>query len=218
MKERDPSVLLPQLHKELQNQGAPMHVALFVPPDSQYAFLPSSKTSALVAAVHQDLSWQTELRGVWQQCEAAAAAADPAAAEQGLVGKLPPLPEVPGKNWVSWALRDGVGEQLVRSIAVERFVTISQAWCNYNLKKLPLSSLRQLMPVCSCGLFLLCCTGVDHQDLTSSNAAVVSCMADVLSWLQQAAAAQPDIQLQVLVTGSLYLVGDCLAGLQQQPS
>lgn len=113
MKERDPSVLLPQLHKELHNQGAPMHVALFVPPDSQYAFLPSSKTSALVAAVHQDLSWQTELRGVWQQCEAAAAeaAAGPAAAEQCPVGKLPPLPEVSGKNEVSYVIL-GYGRQV----------------------------------------------------------------------------------------------------------
>jgi folylpolyglutamate synthase len=89
MKERDPSVLLPLLHEELQKQGAPMHVALFVPPDSQYAFLPSSKTSALVAAVHQDLSWQQQLREVWQQCEAAAAAT---AAEDS----LPALPGVPG--------------------------------------------------------------------------------------------------------------------------
>lgn len=75
-----------------------------------------------------------------------------------------------------------------------------------------------LMSVFLCGLFLLCCTGVGQQDLTTSNAAVVSCMANVLSWLQQTAAAQQDVQLQVLVTGSLYLVGDCLAGLQQQPS
>jgi folylpolyglutamate synthase/dihydropteroate synthase len=42
-------------------------------------------------------------------------------------------------------------------------------------------------------------------------------MADALGWLQQAAAANPNLQLQVLVSGSLYLVGDCLAGLQQQP-
>jgi hypothetical protein len=95
MKERDPSVLLPQLHKELLQQGAPMQVALFVPPDSQYAFLPSSKTSALVAAVHQDLSWQTQLQGVWAQCEAAAQRQGAAAAAQA-VRLLPPLPEVPG--------------------------------------------------------------------------------------------------------------------------
>lgn len=59
--------------------------------------------------------------------------------------------------------------------------------------------------------------GIGQQDLTASNAAVLSCMADALGWLQQVAAAQPDTQLQVLVTGSLYLVGDCLAGLEQQP-
>jgi hypothetical protein len=99
MKERDPSVLLPLLHEELQQQGAPMHVALFVPPDSQYAFLPSSKTSALVAAVHQDLSWQQQLRDVWQQCETAAAVAAAATAGPAAVAavdSLPALPDVPG--------------------------------------------------------------------------------------------------------------------------
>lgn len=60
--------------------------------------------------------------------------------------------------------------------------------------------------------------GVGQQSLSTSNAAVLSCMADALGWLQQAAAAQPGLQLQVLVTGSLYLVGDCLAGLHQQPA
>jgi hypothetical protein len=99
MKERDPSVLLPQLHSELQRQGCGLHVALFIPPDSQYAFLPSSKTSALVTEAHADLSWQQQLRDVWRQCETAAAAAP--AVQDGSAGKaavevLPPLPNVPG--------------------------------------------------------------------------------------------------------------------------
>jgi hypothetical protein len=100
MKERDPSVLLSQLHSELRRQGTPVHVALFVPPDSQYAFLPSSSKSALVAAAHQDLSWQQQLAGVWRQCDTGAAAAagqqpdgDEAAALRAL---LPPLPVVEG--------------------------------------------------------------------------------------------------------------------------
>jgi len=100
MKERDPSILLPELHRELLRQGAAMHVALFVPPDSQYAFLPSSKTSALVAAVHQDLSWQQQLQQVWQQREAAGSAsstpAATAASDTSAVADLPALPEPPG--------------------------------------------------------------------------------------------------------------------------
>lgn len=63
----------------------------------------------------------------------------------------------------------------------------------------------------------VCPAGIGQQDLTANGAAVLSCMADALGWLQQAAAANPNLQLQVLVSGSLYLVGDCLAGLQQQP-
>lgn len=70
-----------------------------------------------------------------------------------------------------------------------------------------------LCPVC-CPVYV---TGVGSQQLPSDGAAVLRCMADVLDWLQAAAAAQPGIQLQVLVTGSLYLVGDCLAGLHEQP-
>lgn len=99
MKERDPSVLLSELHKELLRQGAAMHVALFVPPDSQYAFLPSSKTSALVAAVHQDLSWQQQLQQVWQQCEAAGNAGS-TPETTAAVADLPALPEPPGVSLI----------------------------------------------------------------------------------------------------------------------
>jgi hypothetical protein len=55
-----------------------------------------------VAAAHQDLSWQQQLRGVWQQCEAALGAQGgstdraPAAAQRAAVEALPPLQEVPG--------------------------------------------------------------------------------------------------------------------------
>jgi hypothetical protein len=96
MKERDPSVLLPQLHAELQRQGCGMHVALFIPPDSQYAFLPSSKTSALVTEAHADLSWQQQLRDVWQQCETAAAGAAPGGAGKAAAAVLVPLPSGSG--------------------------------------------------------------------------------------------------------------------------
>jgi folylpolyglutamate synthase len=100
MKERNPAILLPHLHSELQQHNAAVHLALFVPPDSQYAFLPTSSTQQLVAEAHQDLSWQQQLLGVWQQCqEAAAAAAAAGSSEQQLAAGralLPPLPEVPG--------------------------------------------------------------------------------------------------------------------------
>jgi len=96
MKERDPALLLPELFKELQQRGAVPHLALFVPPDSQYAFLPTSKTQALVEAAHQDLSWQQQLQQVWQRCQGAAgtlAAGVPA----GDRPALPALPQVPGE-------------------------------------------------------------------------------------------------------------------------
>ena len=43
MKERDPAVLLPTLARGLSAKGVHFHHALFVPPDSQYGFLPTSK-------------------------------------------------------------------------------------------------------------------------------------------------------------------------------
>lgn len=152
MKERDPAVLLPHLHSELQQHESAVHLALFVPPDSQYAFLPSSSTQQLVAEAHQDLSWQQQLRGVWQQCQEAAAASSEQQLAEGR-GLLPPLPEV-----------SGLGQQAV-----------------------------------------------------SAGSAVLPSVGTALDWLASAAAARPELQLQVLVTGSLYLVGDCLVGLQQQP-
>jgi folylpolyglutamate synthase len=114
MKERDPAVLLPHLHTELQQHNAAVHLALFVPPDSQYAFLPTSNTQQLVAEAHQDLSWQQQLRGVWQQCQAAAAAAAAAVSSEAAataasssaeqmasdgLALLPALPDVPGGLW-----------------------------------------------------------------------------------------------------------------------
>jgi folylpolyglutamate synthase len=102
MKERDPAVLLPHLHTELQQHNAAVHLALFVPPDSQYAFLPTSNTQQLVVEAHQDLSWQQQLRGVWQQCQEAAAAggnsgeASAAASSAEQLVLLPALPDVLG--------------------------------------------------------------------------------------------------------------------------
>lgn len=63
---------------------------------------------------------------------------------------------------------------------------------------------------------VLCFAGVGKQDVASGSA-VLSCVGQALTWLEAAAAGRPELQLQVLVTGSLYLVGDCLVGLQQQP-
>lgn len=59
--------------------------------------------------------------------------------------------------------------------------------------------------------------GIQPQDVTAGSA-VVGSVGQALEWLQAAADAQQGLQLQVLVTGSLYLVGDCLVGLQQQPA
>ena len=66
MKERDPKALLPELYASLQRVGWPVDAALFVPPDSQYAFLASSSTKQQAGIANRDVSWQQRLRDVWQ--------------------------------------------------------------------------------------------------------------------------------------------------------
>ncbi len=69
MKERDPAALLPALSTSLAQRGLGIHGALFVPPDSQYAFLANSKSAAKVQEINSDVSWQLQLRDVWErQC------------------------------------------------------------------------------------------------------------------------------------------------------
>jgi hypothetical protein len=81
---------------------------------------------------------------------------------------------------------------------------------SYSLLRLTLDLARRWL------LLLAVTTGIGQQAV-SGGSAVLPSVGTALSWLQSAAAARPELQLQVLVTGSLYLVGDCLVGLQQQP-
>jgi folylpolyglutamate synthase/dihydropteroate synthase len=64
-------------------------------------------------------------------------------------------------------------------------------------------------------VFAAASAGIGQQPVAGS--AVLPSVGHALSWLEAAAAGRPELQLQVLVTGSLYLVGDCLVGLEQQP-
>ncbi|KAF8056228.1 ttc30a [Scenedesmus sp. PABB004] len=153
MRERDPEVLLPHLFGALRDAGAAPAVALFVPPDSQYAFLPTSSKAALVAEAHADLSWQAALAGVWQRCQHGGGGGGGGGEGAAERARLPPLPDVPG---------------------------------------------------------------VGPQD-AASGAAVLGSVGQALGWLEAAAHARPGVRLQVLVTGSLYLVGDTLVALHAQP-
>jgi folylpolyglutamate synthase len=100
MKERDPEALLPELHASLQRVGWSVDAALFVPPDSQYAFLASSSTKQQAGLEHRDLSWQQQLRDVWEasgkvsSADAGAAGAGAGAVSTTARGLLPELPPV----------------------------------------------------------------------------------------------------------------------------
>lgn len=105
MKERDPAVLLPALAARLASHGTHMHHALFVPPESQYGFLPTQKqpnpTAAAAAAAGQDpaavvpdFSWQQGLQQVWEEkCTGTGSAV----AQAGKPGQLPVLPPATGE-------------------------------------------------------------------------------------------------------------------------
>jgi hypothetical protein len=102
MKERDPGALLPALAGSLAQRGLGMGAAVFVPPDSQYAFLPSSKSSGRIAEINADVSWQGSLRDVWERCGGPGGGAGGATAAGGeSVGALRlALPALPGGNGV----------------------------------------------------------------------------------------------------------------------
>ena len=96
MKERDPAVLLPALSRSLAARGISFHQALFVPPDSQYGFLPAggaaasgASPSAATAPPPPDLSWQAGMQQLWEK--QGLGAASPAIAAAGK-SSLPTLP------------------------------------------------------------------------------------------------------------------------------
>jgi folylpolyglutamate synthase len=65
-------------------------------------------------------------------------------------------------------------------------------------------------------LFARACTGFASSQSTATGAVAQSLDA-AIQWLRGRARAHPQLQLQVLVTGSLYLVGDVLRLLGKAP-
>jgi folylpolyglutamate synthase len=178
MKERDPDVLLPVLRAELAARGVSPHVALFVPPDSQYAFLPSTRTQALAAEARADLGWQGQLQRAW---DGAAVPGDgPSQGEVWAKRVLPPPPLAAVDPLQLESVDKGTGAAAAAAGAAGAATP----------------------PGAGAG---------------APSSGVVACVADALAWLKSAAEADATLQLQVLVTGSLYLVGDTLSALQQRP-
>ena len=99
MKERDPAVLLPALSRSLAARGIAFHQALFVPPDSQYGFLPAAGAagggtthpSAASAPPPPDLSWQAGMQQLWEK-QGLGASSSPAIAAAGKILPTFPLP------------------------------------------------------------------------------------------------------------------------------
>lgn len=92
MKERDASTLLHQLQSSMLQRGVHAQHAVFVPPDSHYSFLSSSSTAEAAKQLNVDVSWQAQLRDVWQAC---CESGEPSTAQTGC--SLPPLPAPPGR-------------------------------------------------------------------------------------------------------------------------
>ncbi|KIZ04965.1 folylpolyglutamate synthase [Monoraphidium neglectum] len=138
MKERDPAALLPALHGSLARRGVEFDAALFVPPDSQYAFLASAKSAPKVQEIIADVSWQAALRDVWERSLPQQAAARATGA---------------GRNGPQDAARGAVAPSVSGALAT----------------------------------------------------------------LRAAVRSTPGLRLRVLVTGSLYLVGDTLRALGRAP-
>eukprot|EP00877_Chromochloris_zofingiensis_P004091 jgi/Chrzof1/13683/Cz08g08020.t1 len=147
MKERDASTLLHQLQSSMLQRGVHAQHAVFVPPDSHYSFLSSSSTAEAAKQLNVDVSWQAQLRDVWQAC---CESGEPSTAQTGC--SLPPLPAPPG------------------------------------------------------------CEAQDTR-----HGAVAPSVHSVVEWLRRCVKEHPKLKLHVLVTGSLYLVGDLLRVLGKTP-
>ena len=176
MKERDPSALLPPLRAALARRGAPAHAALFVPPDSQYAFLARSggqQAAAAAAAPPADVSWQLQLRDVWERAAGAESAAPTAAAASASAAPSP--------------------------------ADVEAAAAASRLLRLP------PLPAAAGAA-----ASAAAQD--AARGAVAPSVSAALAALRGAVRASPNLRLRVLVTGSLYLVGDTLRALGRPPT
>ncbi|GJP29527.1 hypothetical protein CLOM_g17046 [Closterium sp. NIES-68] len=205
MPERDPHTLMAQLLKTLERRGLSLHRALFVPSLSSYtALLPSPSSSspsplpssdsagATVAMTSQSsslgrssLDWQLSMQRTWEQLQqplCAAGAAD--AAGSGAAGSgAHAADSIPASFLVPRGLTQclaSLAQPAARGAESRDMVELS--W-----------------PLISPGVASL---GPSSAVLPSLPAAV-----DLLGWT---AKMHPNVDLQVLVTGSLHLVGDVL--------
>lgn len=180
--EREPANLLTPLRSQLCSAGVGLDHALFVPPLSQYSSLRKEATT--------DLSWQRSLQGVWDQQGAASS-------------RKPPLPRIP---WSSGRAAVMSNLQVRNLIEMEECLCdtedvgrllehprIHEQWCS-RCPRLPRSVAS--MPV-TCSFRHVFRSPFLYSQVT-------------LEWCRQCVRASPNVRLQVLVTGSLYMVGDML--------
>ena len=80
--------------------------------------------------------------------------------------------------------------------------------------KVPIDTLRTIPSCCACPLLYGTASARPQEPWS---AAVVPSLSHTVEWLRQYARSSPRLQLQVLVTGSLYLVGDVLRMLGKLP-
>jgi hypothetical protein len=103
MKERDPSILLPSLHRSLAARGITVSHALFVPPESQYGFLATKRQPYPV------VSSPARSGGASPTSSAADAAAGTTVSGSPIqgVGSAPPSPgrQSPTQPDLSWQLQ-----------------------------------------------------------------------------------------------------------------
>jgi folylpolyglutamate synthase len=166
MKERDPAALLPALARTLASRGVAVQHAAFVPPDSNFGFLPGSSKASSSAAqpAERDLSWQQHQQQQWEVA----------------------LQDVPAAAAGAAAQRSAA-QQAVAELAAQR-----------------------LRPVGGGG-------AAAGAVLDSSRGVVAPSLQATVDWLRACVRARPQLRLQVLVTGSLYLVGDMLRLLGRAP-
>lgn len=228
MKERDPRALLPELQASLAARGVRMDHALFVPPDSHYGFLASSATKDLASAINADVSWQQQLRSVWQECNAAGVAAQGMSAA-GKPLPLPPVPSLPGgcgavsaRVWV-WVVGGGVSAHMGGwTLDCERCKLKSAALCEHRRPATDAAAPRLAHPApqpavtTHAGAAVAAAAAAVQVD--SARVAVMPGVERTVEWLRSCVKARPRLKLQVLVTGSLYLVGDTLRTLGKAPN
>jgi folylpolyglutamate synthase len=186
-RERAPAALLPALVTGLAARGAAPHAALFVPPDSQYGFLAASPSSDARAQAARIDNLSWQ-RALRDEWDILALATATGAPHS------PPLPPWPS------------GEEAPFDVGAA------------------LGALPPLAPDVAGGGG----GGGGEADAAASasaaappalgrGAVVPGGVAGAVAWLRECARSDPALDIKVLVTGSLYLVGDVLRALDHAP-